>query len=165
MAFQAGRQASYERALRALGAYLDREAKGKFKLIEVPEGFTLILQRGSSRPELHELHFPTATLMEQADQLPRNRKLLGSRYQSGWSVSPTGHQDFLRALGHELDGSQARTIVLDELECDVLVTYSYLDPGHGYQWRKHMIMVDRNQIAAMIKAARGRRHKRLPLKR
>ena len=155
----------YQPLLRALGAYLDNEGPARFKFVETPDGFTVVLDRGQSRPVLDEVHFPYDELIEQCERLVRDRRLLGSKYQGSWALSPSGRQDFLRALGYELDDSNVRAIVLDELDDAMLLTYSYMDPGQGYQWRKHMIVLREEQMDTIITAAHSRRHKRGLLKR
>ena len=156
---------SYQRMLRAIGAYLDGERPDRFRVIEVPDGFEIVVERHGQPPELEEVHFSYETVLEQAERLMRRRKLLGSRQHSGWALTSTSRQDFLRALGYELDDSRARFILVDEIEGGVLVTYSYLDPAQGFQWRKHMVHLKRDQIEAVLRSAYGRRNKRRLIRR
>jgi hypothetical protein len=156
---------SYQRMLRAIGAYLDGEDPDRFRLVEVLDGFEVVLERGGQRAELEEIHFSYDTLTEQAESLMRRRKLLGSRHGGGWALASSGRQDFLRALGYELDDSRARFILIDEAEDGMLVTYSYLDPAQGFQWRKHMVVLKRDHIQSVLQSAYGRRHRRRLLRR
>lgn len=160
MADQEAPEFSYQGTLRALGAYLDQDVPGRFRVLEFPDGFMLLTENEANGEWLEETHFAYHVLNGQAQQLARGRKLLGSKYRTGWSLSKTGHQDFLRALGLELDESGARQILLDELEDGVLLTYSYLDPTHGFEWRKQLLMLRTDQIASIIDAAHGRRQRR-----
>jgi hypothetical protein len=159
MALQAGQELSYQRLLRAIGAYLDHEPIGRFRLIEMPDGFTVITERGTAKPQLQDLHFERATLAEQADQLVRGRNVFGGRHRYEWPLCRAGHEDFLRALGFELDDSEARAVSLDELEDGVVVTYSYLDPTQGYSWRKRFVLLRAIDIEEIMKAAHSRRRK------
>jgi hypothetical protein len=151
---------AYQGVLRALGAYLDQESMSRFRLIEVPDGFTLVLEAGGAEPHLREVHFSTASLLEQGEQLARGRKMFGGKYQERWSLASTGHQDFLRALGNELDRYQAHDILIDELEDGLLVTYTYVDPSKGYQFRKRLSVLHAQEIEAILQSAHGRRHRR-----
>lgn len=151
---------SYEEILRAVGAYLDGVAHARFSLIELPNGFTLVLEPASEKQKAAEVHFPRVGLEAQIKQLIRNRKRLGGKYQGKWHLAPTSHQDFLRALGFELDDSDAKEILIDELEDGLLVTYSYLDPSQGYQWRKHSTTLRRAEIETILQAAHNRRVRR-----
>jgi len=151
---------AYQGMLRALGAYLDHESMSRFRLIEVPDGFTLVIEAGGAEPYLQEVHFSTAALLEQGEQLARGRKLFGGKHQARWSLASTGHQDFLRALGQELDRYQVHDILIDELEDGLLVTYTFVDPSKGYQFRKHLIILQSQDIETLLQSAHSRRQSR-----
>jgi hypothetical protein len=159
MASQSGQEVSYQRLLRALGGYLDQEPPGRFKVIEVLDGFTLVLERGAGKPLLQQVHFERTTLAEQAEQLVRGRRVFSRTSNHSWPLCRAGHQDLLRALGYELDDSEAREISMDEFEDGLLVTYSYLDPTQGYSWRKHSVTLRGTDMDEILKAARNRKHK------
>jgi hypothetical protein len=128
-------------------------------LIELPDGFTIVTERGSRKPQLQELHYERSTLAEQAEQLVRGKNLFGGRGHREWGLCRAGHEDFLRALGFELDDSEARAVSLDELEDGLVLTYSYLDPTQGYSWRKRFIHLRASDIDEIMKAAHSRRRK------
>src|SRR5260370_28188704 len=115
MAFRTGPELSYQRMFRALGAYLDSQQPNRFSMLEVRDGFDLVLVRGVGRPQLEEVHFERRTLLDHAEQLTRGKKVFDGR-GGAWRLARNGRQDFLWALGFELDDSQAHGILLDELD-------------------------------------------------
>lgn len=67
------------------------------------------------------------------------------------------YQDFLRALGHELEQVPGYEILLEELEEGFLLTYQYLLPSEGYQPRKQMAVIAAEEREDILTRARGRR--------
>lgn len=159
MGFQSGQTLSYQRMLRALGSYLDEERPKRITLIEVPDGFTLLTERNPDDPKLEERHFTRAELAKRSEQLMRAHHAQRD-VRNAWRLSPSGYEDFLRALGFELDDAQAHAILLDELDDELLVTYSYLDPSQGYSWRKHMVTIGGDEASQVLHAAYNRKQKR-----
>src|SRR5207302_10594478 len=98
-----GQEISYQRMLRALGGYLDHEPPGRFRVLEVNDGFTVLMERGTAKPSVQQVHFERSTLAEQAEQLVKGRKVFGRSASNTGAPSRTGHQDFLRAIGFELE--------------------------------------------------------------
>jgi hypothetical protein len=156
----AGHPTDYQRMLRAIGAHLDQEGRGRFRLIEVPDGFTLFVEETSSRPTGREVRLSIDDLAGRAESLEKGRKFLGTAQPNSWELVSTTHQDFLRALGWELTETSAHALLIDELEDGLLVTYSYLDPARGFQWRKRMLHLHSGDMEGIIEAGRRRRVKR-----
>lgn len=152
---------TYQWMLRALGAYLDEEPSCRISLTEVPDGFLVRLQRALHRLEPQVVHFKRETLKEQLNQLTQQKKPMGSRphHQGVWSYFPNGHQDFLRALGYELDEASAQNVFLDELEDGFVVTYTCPDTAGSSGWTKKMVVLGIEQIEAILNAAFERRKK------
>lgn len=159
MSVDGGQNLSYQATLRVLGAYLDDEVAGRFTLVEVADGFILTIRHSADPGDTTEAHFRPETLAEQAADLLRNRKRRRDGRKPTWPLVATNHQDFMRALGHELDQEDADGILIDELEDGLLVTYSYLDPTLGYQFQKRMVLLHRDHIEKILGAARERRTK------
>ena len=67
------------------------------------------------------------------------------------------YQDFLRALGFELEQAGAYFILLDEVDDDFLITYQYLRPTQGYQPYKHLSVINRNAREDLLQSAYSRR--------
>jgi hypothetical protein len=160
----AGSKHSYYVMLRALGAWLDEEKPDHFTILETVDGFSVVLSNKAARgPELSEVHFDRETLTEREKRLVEKRRILGNPFGSSnegnWRLSPNGRQDFLRALGYELDDAEASGLILDELDDQMLLTYSYVDPAQGYLWHKRMVNLRTEEIAKILEVARERRRR------
>lgn len=149
---------SYELVLRALGAYLDQEQSDHITLVEVPGGFLLRKQRSlNTTTETVVQHVTLEALRKLLEHLeherPRSRRV---RHPGLWASFPQGHQDFFRALGHELDALSARSIAIDEADDTLAVTYQR--PGdNGHAYRKCITILQREQIEQIVNAAFERR--------
>jgi len=155
---------TYQWMLRALGAYLDEEPSCRISLTEVPDGFLIRLQRALHKLEPEVFHFKRETLKEQLDQLMRERRSnrTTARHQGVWSHFPNGHQDFLRALGFELDEANAHSIFVDELEEGFVITYTCPESPGSSTWTKKMVVLGLEEIEAILNAAFERRAKPAP---
>jgi hypothetical protein len=151
----------YQWMLRALGAYLDEEPSCRISLTEVPDGFIVRLQRALHKLEPQVLHFKRDSLKEQLEQLIASKRHTGQRahHQGIWSHFPNGHQDFLRALGFELDEASARNIFLDELEDGFVVTYTCPAEKGSEEWTKKLVILGIEEIESILNAAFERRKK------
>jgi hypothetical protein len=149
----------YQPMLRALGAFLDEEPSCRISVTEVPDGFLVRLQRALHRLEPQVLHFKRESLKEQLDQLMQAKRPTGvrSHHQGVWSHFPNGHQDFLRALGYELDQATADSIFIDELEDGFVVTYSCPETPDSKTWVKKMVVLGVEDIETILNAAFERR--------
>jgi hypothetical protein len=159
-----GTKYSYYQMLRALGAWLDEEKPRSFTLLETVDGFTLILtQHGSGKPTPIEVHFDRQSLFEREKRMVEKRRILGNpfggNHERTWTLSQYGRQDFMRALGFELDDAEAQGLIIDELEDRLLLTYSYVDPAQGYLWHKKMVALSREDIEKILDVARERRRR------
>jgi hypothetical protein len=148
----------YEHLLRAVGAILDREPSERITLVEVPDGFMLRKQRASNTSiDTVEEHLTRDALKRQLAALrrerPRSRRV---RHRGFWARFPQGHQDFFRALGHELDAVSARAIVIDEGDDCLAVTYQRGWPGEG-PGPKQFSILQHEEIECIVNAAFERR--------
>ena len=151
---------TYQWLLRAIGAYLDEEPSCRISLAEVSDGFLVRLQRALHKLEPRVEHFKRETLLEQLEALRgSHRPATQTRHHGIWSSFPNGHQDFFRALGYELDQSQARGILIDELEDGIVVTYSAPAENDGSVDKKRMIYLGLSDIETILNAAFERRGK------
>jgi hypothetical protein len=159
MAAPTSMEASYQWMLRALGAYLDEEPSCRISLVEVPDGFLVRMQRALHKLEPKVEHFKRATLRQQLDAQMRSRQVPTTRqhHQGIWQHFPNGHQDFLRALGFELDESNARNIVIDEVQDGIVLTYTHPTPAGS--WETRMITLGLNEIETILNEAFNRRRK------
>lgn len=135
---------SYQSLLRALGRYLDEEPNCRLSIVEVPDGFLVRMQRTVYKLEPQVEHFKRDTLARQVDQFTRAQQPTGARqrHQGIWARFPNGHQDFMRALGYELDGSRARNIVVDELEDGLNLAYTQPSAQGGWETRTVFLSVE-----------------------
>lgn len=149
---------SYQSVLRSIGSYLDEEPSCRISVVEVPDGFLVRMQRSLHKLEPHVEYFKRDTLAQHVDQFTRTNQTVGTRqyHQGVWSHFPNGHQDFMRALGYELDDAKARHIVLDELEEGVNLTYT-APSGAGWETRVHFLSID--DVETILNEAFNRRHR------
>lgn len=147
----------YQSMLRALGSYLDEEPSCRISVVEVPDGFLVRMQRTVYKLEPRVELFKRDTLTQHIDQFVRAQLPSGvrQRHQGIWAQFPNGHQDFMRALGYELEGSGARDIVLDELEDGLSLTYTQPAPEGG--WEIRSVFLDTDGIEAVLNEAFNRR--------
>lgn len=142
---------TYETSLEAVGSYLDAQGATEFKLIETPEGFLVRYER-KGRSEGVMVMFRFGDLRRTAldiDVFHKVRHPLDDRQ----------YRKLLRAIGHDLDSSNAVSILLDELPESMLITYEFDDPGRGYVLRKRMALAgprDRERLLHDV-TARGLR--------
>jgi hypothetical protein len=160
MGAEGGQEQSYQWMLRALGAFLDEEPSCRLSLSEVPDGFLVRMQRALHKLDPKVMHFKRETLVEQLAHLMQQRPSAASRarHQGIWAHFPNGHQDFLRALGFELDQASAHGILIDELEDGIVLTYNYPDPETG-AWRKRLVVLGLAEIEEILNAAFERRQR------
>lgn len=115
---------TYEWLLRALGSFLDASPACRISLAELPDGFLVRLLHGLDELEPEVMTFDRGALQDQLDRLfQRHKPQFHARHRGVWATFPSGHSDFFRALGHELDRSGAHDILIDELEDGLVVTY------------------------------------------
>lgn len=152
-------QPSYQSMLRTLGSYLDEEPNCRISIVEVPDGFLVRMQRTVYKLEPRVEHFKRDTLVQRVDQFIRTQQSTGvrQRHQGIWAQFPNGHQDFLRALGYEFDGSQARNIVVDELEDGVNLTYT--QPAAEGGWDTRAVFLSIEAIETILNEAFNRRRR------
>lgn len=152
-------QPSYQSMLRALGSYLDEEPNCRISIVEVPDGFLVRMQRTVYKLEPLVEHFKRDTLVKRVDQFTRTRQSTSvrQRHQGIWAQFPNGHQDFMRALGYEFDGSQARNIVVDELEDGVNLTYTQPTAEEGWETRTVFLSIE--AIETILNEAFNRRRR------
>jgi hypothetical protein len=159
MVVQARERLPYERALRVIGRHLDAEPAYHVSVLESTDGFTVrsqaVRHRAKARIELFSwdtLH--NIDVLHTAGRYAPGRR---QRHRGLWSNLPTGHQDFFRALGYELDQEGAASVTIDELPEGLSVTY--MQPTHhepGF-WVKCHRVFERGDIEQLLGEAQSRR--------
>jgi hypothetical protein len=139
----------YQEVLRNLGAYLDDAMARQIALLETREGFVLRYQDVGGAVVARELAL---------EDIPDRR---GSRSEDVEGEPQGLYQDFLRALGHELDDERASSVLLDELSEGYLMSYQKLDPRHGFRPVKRVLILRPPEQKVILERAHGRRA-RLP---
>ena len=142
----------YQQLLRGLGARLDEYCARNIHLLEEPDGFTVRYQTEPAENDLIMARFGHDQLMNAQAEMERHR----ARHPPSGADS---YQDFLRALGFELEERSAYSILVDELEDSFLVTYQYLKPEQGYVLRKAMIVAGPDEKGAIMQHAHERRQR------
>lgn len=149
----------YEPALRVIGRHLDAEPAYHVSVLEVADGFTVRSHPSTHRAEGHTIHYSWDRLTDlvvyqTAGRGVRRRR---SRHSGMWELFPNGHEDFFRALGHELDVERASSITVDEVKEGVAVSYFRPSESDPSQAEKVHRLMRREDIEAMLKAAQARR--------
>lgn len=148
----------YRHLLRALGSWLDEHEMQRFTVLETDEGFLVRMIKDGEH--VQEELFAHESLTARWQELMNGRRFFQSEPKEVWPLAGTSHQDGLRALGGVLDEVGAESILLEHLDNGLLVTYLYLNPTEGYQWRKHVSLVDSEHFSKLVTEARGRRQRR-----
>jgi hypothetical protein len=141
------RRMSYQQLLRTLGAWLDANNACNVNLIETSTGFivrygvgeeTLLLQR----------HILTHAELEHLEAVMKERR----------SINPSGrYQDFLRALGYEIDAQGGKYMVLDEIDDNLFLSCCHQSDGGGVSWIKRARVMNPDDRAAILRQAYARR--------
>jgi hypothetical protein len=141
-------QLPYQHLLRALGAWLDTNNACNVNLIETPAGFTIRYGVGTEALLLCK-YILTHAELEHLEASMRERR----------SHRPSGrYQDFLRALGYEIDRQAGACIVLDEIEESFFLTFFQASEGGGLASIKRARLLNPDDRAAILRRARARRN-------
>ncbi len=155
----AGRHnAAYQWMLRAIGAYLDERAAGDVCVIETPEGFALRFAGEDAEGPLDLVRFDYDAMATYNKLLERRRQ---EQVRSRGLAEGQNHQyqDLFRALGWELDDSDARNVLITEVEDGLLLTFLALRPDSGSQWEKRSANLGETAMQAILRDARSRRRR------
>jgi hypothetical protein len=119
---------SYENRLRVLGRFIDEGLLHSLTIIEVAGGFIVRANRDSDLWP-HLLEFGDRQLAGMLRQAVEARGE-GESPRNARDLVPTGYEDLLRALGHELDQRVAENVVICELPS--LIAVSGFEPVIGF---------------------------------
>lgn len=159
---------SYQWTLRQIGAYLDERSAQRMTLVEVPDGFTVRFQQPGSGPEMVTSSFVRRDLVSRDMQQEQLRLKMQDHDAAVRRAAvdalpppqvPGGYQDFLRALGYELDQAPIYFIALDEVEDTTIITYLHLDPRHDFLPHKKMVMLKPKDKEVVLRDAYARRQR------
>jgi hypothetical protein len=150
---------TYQNDLRAIGRLADDNLYKLLGVYEVSDGFIV---RGftDSDPEAIE-----------ALELPSNdiRELIVKNFSSSGHdpsrikrpLCPTGYEDFMRAIGYELEQCQAKAVAIQEMLTCFCVTFRQLRlTPEGYTWEPQEWLLTSDKVREMLDAAFLRRNKK-----
>lgn len=141
------RRMSYQTLLRALGAWLDANNASNVNLIETSTGF--IIRYGDDRQPLTlNRYMLTYAELEHLEASMKERR----------SLHPSGrYQDFLRALGYEIDAQSGAYMVFDEVEDNFFLTLLCQSERGGLAWTKRARILNPADQSAILRRAYARR--------
>src|SRR5438270_4833378 len=140
------RRMSYQQLLRTLGAWLDTNNASNVNLIETSTGFTIRYGLGEETILLQR-YILTHAELEHLEAAMKERR----------SINPSGrYQDFLRALGYEIDAQAGASMVLDEVENNFFLTFCQPCSG-GLNWIKRARVLNAEDQRAILRKAYARR--------
>lgn len=148
----------YQMMLRVIGQDLDRLHASNIRLIETSSGFAVQYVSDTSRAEIADLIFSFEDLLPRTrtgrfQPMLRHPRGGAKRFRHG---KPT-YQDFLRALGYELEEAGAYSILMDELDDGYLLTYQFYNPDSGFLLHKHRVALHADEAGEIVNAAGMRR--------
>ena len=148
------RQVPYQWVLRAIGAELDARGASQIMLLEGQDAFWVRFLGPDSEQglQLVQVEYQELLAKKSRSEGKRARQTLFRK-----QMLPGGYQDFLRALGYELEQASAYSILIDEQDEDFLVTYQYLNSADGYVARRRMAVLDSNLRGTLLQQAYARR--------
>jgi hypothetical protein len=137
------RRMSYQQLLRALGAWLDKSNACNINLIETSTGFIVRYGVGDDTLLLRKFILTHAEL-EHLETVMKERR----------SIDRSGrYQDFLRALGYEIDALGGAYVVLDEIEDQLFLTFCQPSGGgSAYSIKRARVLNIQDQAAILSKA-------------
>lgn len=149
---------TYQNRLRVIGRQLDLYGYRALNLSEVGGGFLArALPQGGRMPEA--LEFPDRDFPETMTNTFAARGE-GEHRRATSPLLPTGYEDFLRALGYQLDERLAEAITITELDAFVVVAGVGQADGEGaHALAPFQQLLRQDDIAFLLDAAFGRRVK------
>lgn len=149
----------YQEYLRAIGRYIDYKIYRHILLIQTDHGFVLrvcLNKQGTVEAIGLEL-----TFIDLLNLISGYRESRGSSDPAiATPLFPTGYEDFLRALGYELDQAGANSVQLVELSEGLLVTYNIVDDEGETLHRE--VLFDANLIEHTLRNGYLRRRGSMP---
>lgn len=158
---------NYEQSLRIIGRHLDAEPAYHVTILEVDDGYTVRYQPAQHSTEDRTVQYSDARLRDLFVFHVAGRGCLKRRghHLGIWRNFPSGHEDFLRAMGAALDREQASSLTVDELADQIQTSYVRPDPTNPLRTMKCRAVFGEADIRAMVEEAKLRRGHRLILVR
>jgi hypothetical protein len=150
----------YESALRVIGRHLDAEPTYNVSVLEVNDGFTVRTQQTRARSDAHSTQFTWDRLNHLVvfHVAGRGCARRRPRHSGIWANFPNGHEDFFRALGHQLDAEHGSGLSVEEMAHGVEVSYYRPAPSSETEREKSSTLLAFADIETMLEQARTRRN-------
>lgn len=155
---QSQNRVPYQATLRALGAYLDHEEARRINLLEENGGFAVRYQPDRDHPDSVMVHWENHALLSISHERQQKRRRQSMFGRAG--QAKTTYENVLRALGYELDVVEAYSILVDEIDDGMVVTYQYLNPTEGFNAKKRMVILGSDVMKSVLQDAEARREQR-----
>lgn len=143
---------SYQKLLRAIGAFFDDSGAEGISVIEAGAGFIARFYAAETGAQMQSRRFSTELLM-------RDEHAAGRRSQTGdeGTRREDSYENVLRTLGWELDDVAAGTITVDQLSSQFYVSWLARSPEEGLVVVKRHATVGTDALTLMLNDAEGRR--------
>jgi hypothetical protein len=145
----------YQITLRGVGAYLDQHHAQRASVLELIDGFSVSYYGSPADSEMVAVHVAYQDLLTLDAEVERKRQRKPSLF--GRKAEPGSYKDVFRALGYELEVAKAYSLLIDQTDDGLLVTYQYLNPSQGSMVRKRMAILSSESIEQVVRDARSRR--------
>ena len=148
----------YQAVLRVIGRELDNLHAFSIRVIETPTGFSVQFFSNSGSADIETLTYSHEDLLAQSKTV-RLQPLLRHPFNAGKRLKrgKPSYQDFLRALGYELEDAGAYAILVDELDDGYLLTYQFYNPESGFMLHKHRVALQADGAGEIVNVASMRR--------
>jgi hypothetical protein len=144
----------YQDLLRGIGRALDGAGARQVCVLEVPTGFA-VRYRGAEGRQIW-IGFTDGEVPVGGPESRHKPSRLLRRGLMGPS-EPEGYSDLFRALGHELENTDASDIVITEQDDGLAVMYDYREPHQPLATHRVMRFLDPREQQALTEHARSRR--------
>ncbi len=148
---------SYQNVLRAIGRYADDQGLCHIGLYEVENGFILRGFDAKDFTAVQALEIPDSELeaLVVKNFTSRSKARSGGHHST---LCPTGYEDYLRAVGYELDQRSASKVSLTELTEEFGIAYMELNTTtQGYVWSPRSFVESASAVQDRLDQAFGRR--------
>ncbi len=150
---------TYQGSLRAIGRYLDRNVYRHVMIVETEDGFVLRVFADGANLKAEGIELPMSDLIALINAHAQSRGSDLPALQSP-PLCPTGYEDFLRALGFELDALKVTGVRTIELSTGILVAFTARSAGG--EIRRFETLYDRQRIEQSLEQSYQRRSKATP---
>lgn len=148
---------TYQNELRAIGRHCDDAGFRGIGIYEVKSGF--VLRGFSDATDAESLQAVEVPNDDIENLIIKNFTAPGRNGVITRSpLCPTGYEDFLRALGYELEANQAKAVAIQELTDRFAVSYLQLQStAEDYVWVAKSVLLTADDVLELVDEAFRRR--------